>query len=486
MTVVQQTAVPTLRVQSSRRAIWLAAILAAPDPALADSLLLFDRDDFNLRAHLEGGLNGVVERDLFWNLSRFTAPATRFNPNTQWFESYLKPGLSFSKILSGQFSLYGKLSGVASDTRGIDAFDSGNTGRMTLEEGYLGLRLNAVDAPTFDLSLGPREFKAGTGMLLANGATSGFERGALKLGPRKAWEFAALGRVEFGGWSATAFYLNPNELPSNNSFTEIVGTDLRFDGAAGAYAGLTYGHILHSRSPYPKAPFGGIGPPEIIANARNGLSFINLYGRTNPLPGALENLFVTFDGAYEWNPSVNLQAWGGRVQIGYTFATAPWTPVLTYSYQTFSGDNPSTAKFERFDPLYFEGSPSSWSTGSKSSMVFINSNVNAHQIALRITPTERDTLTLRYAYIDANQLRSPVQFGQATRVDLTSYAPGLVTGVTNRHLADDFFVEYTRKLSANIYLTAGYSLSFPGAGIASIVNSKTPWTGGFINVVASY
>ncbi|WP_163314146.1 alginate export family protein, partial [Enterobacter hormaechei] len=81
---------------------------------------------------------------------------------------------------------------------------------------------------------------------------------------------------------------------------------------------------------------------------------------------------------YEWNRSVDLQAWAGRIQIGYAFAALPWSPTLTYSYQTFSGDNPSTRRNERFDPLYFEGSPSSWSTGSKSSMVFINSNVSAH------------------------------------------------------------------------------------------------------------
>ncbi|WP_204268106.1 hypothetical protein, partial [Escherichia coli] len=76
----------------------------------------------------------------------------------------------------------------------------------TLEEGYVGLRAATAGGWTIDLSLGPREFKAGTGMLLANGGTSGFERGALKLGPRKAWEFAALGRVAVGGFTATAFY----------------------------------------------------------------------------------------------------------------------------------------------------------------------------------------------------------------------------------------------------------------------------------------
>ena len=53
----------------------------------------------------------------------------------------------------------------------------------------------------------------------------------------------------------------------------------------------------------------------------------------------MEPLFLTTDIAYEWNSSINQQAWAGRVQLGYTFQDLPWSPTLTYSYQTFSGDD---------------------------------------------------------------------------------------------------------------------------------------------------
>jgi len=59
--------------------------------------------------------------------------------------------------------------------------------------------------------------------------------------------------------------------------------------------------------------------------------------------------------------------------------------------------------------------------------------------------------------------------------------------VTAKHLSDDIFLEYTRAVTRNIYLTAGLSASVPGPGIASITPTKTPvWTGGFVNVVVSY
>jgi len=45
-----------------------------------------------------------------------------------------------------------------------------------------------------------------------------------------------------------------------------------------------------------------------------------------------------------------MNAWAGRIQIGHSFEAMAWSPVLTYSYQTFSGDDPDTAALERFGP----------------------------------------------------------------------------------------------------------------------------------------
>lgn len=169
---------------------------------------------------------------------------------------------------------------------------------------------------------------------------------------------------------------------------------------------------------------------------------------------------------------------------GYAFVDFTWSPNVTIGYQTFSGDDPDTTGLERFDPLYYEGSPSGWATGSKSASTFINSNVNALTVALRVQPTQRDTLTLRYAHIRANELNSPVQFGQATRVDVDG---NVVSGVTHAHLADDLFLEYSRIINRNTFLTAGASISFPGAGIDDVIGgSADPWTGGFINIVFNY
>lgn len=466
----------------------LSGTLLMPAAARAqDPMLFIERDGLVVRGHFQAGLNGVIEQNLFWNFSDFVAPGSGFNPDTQWIEGYIEPGLSFTKDLNEGVSVYGKISAVASGTLGIDSYDTGNTGAITLEEGYLGLKAGRDGGPTFDISVGPREFKAGTGMLLANGGSSGFERGALKLGPRKAWGGAVIASVGLDGFTGTAFYLDPNELPANDSGTKIVGADVRYDASPDRFIGITLGHVLESSSPYAQAAPNGIGVPTIIPGGREGLNFVTLYGKTNPLPETLAGLFTTADLAYEWNQRIDMAAWAGRVQVGYTFADVPWTPTITYGYQSFSGDDPSTSRLERFDPLLFEGSPSSWSTGTKSSMVFINTNVNSHQISLKVSPSNVDTFTLRYAHVQANELRSPIQFGQGTRLDPSSGVPNAVAGVTAYHLSDDFFLEYNRVLNPNTYLTAGLGVSFPGPGLDSVINTKAPiWSGGFVNVVVNF
>lgn len=452
-----------------------------------DPMLLRDEDGLVVRGHFQAGLNLVGEQNLFWNYSDVLAPAENFNPDKAWLEGYIKPGLSFAKRLDGPVSAYGKISAVASGTLGTDAFNTGDTGRITLEEAYLGLRSEREDGLTFDVSIGPREFKAGTGMLIANGGSSGFKRGALKLGPQKAWGFAALAELGRGPVSVTLFYVDPNESPDSDSGTRIAGADLRYDLDSGVYAGLTMGKVLESSAPYPKAAPNGIGVPAILPGAREGLKFLTLYGRANPFQGSLKGLFIAGDLAVERNGDIDLAAWAGRIQVGYVFSSHPWSPTLAYVYQTFSGDDPSTTRLERFDPLYYEGNPNSWSTGSKSSMVFINSNVNAHQVWFRVTPTRQDTLTLRYARIGANELRSPIQFGQATRVEESDGILNPIAGVTAHHLSDDIFIEYNRALNRNTYLTAGFSVSIPGAGSDSVINTSAPnWTGGFVNVVFNF
>lgn len=81
-----------------------------------DPMLIYDADGTTVRGHLQFGLNAVSEQNLFWDLAEATSPGSGFDPDTNWLEGYVKPGLSFEHQLDGGAVLYGKLSGVASYT----------------------------------------------------------------------------------------------------------------------------------------------------------------------------------------------------------------------------------------------------------------------------------------------------------------------------------------------------------------------------------
>jgi hypothetical protein len=163
-----------------RRAV-LAALLASATSAAsvagaaaqeAEPTLLRDANGLKVRWHLQVGLNAVAETNLFWDLGEFAAPASGFDSDTQWLESYAKPGLSVQKSLGRATTLTGKVIGVASSTLGTDAFDSRNTGRVTLEEAYLRLSTVFANGVATEFSAGGQEVSFGTGMLISKGGSS--------------------------------------------------------------------------------------------------------------------------------------------------------------------------------------------------------------------------------------------------------------------------------------------------------------------------
>jgi len=277
--------VPSRPKQTCAAALSFALLATAADAQEQakpqDPMLFYDANGLTLRGHLQFGLNLVSEENLYWDLAATTAPGSGFDPDATWLEGYVKPGLSFQYQMETGPTVYGKISAVSSYTLGTDAFDTGDTGATTLEEAYLAIRNDLRAGLSYDLSLGPRELTLGTGMLIANGATSGFERGALKLGPRKAWEKAAIGRLSRGNVTGTAFFLDPNELPSTDGDNESAGFDIRFDDPANEYIGVTYVDVLKSNSPYPQAAPGGNGPPSVTPGAREGTRTLGSMARRN-------------------------------------------------------------------------------------------------------------------------------------------------------------------------------------------------------------
>jgi hypothetical protein len=208
-------------------------------------------------------------------------------------------------------------------------------------------------------------------MLIYDGGSEGGSRGGFWSGARKAFEFAAIGRVKAGPTTIETFYLDRDELPESDSSSATYGVNFEYSWNEDNTLGATWSSWTAN----------GLRPE------RDGMDMINLRAYLTPVP-SLKALSFELEYAMEDNGDlIDSTAW--NAQVGWQFEGA-WTPKLTYRYAVFEGDDPDTAKNEAFDGLwtgfYDWGS---WWQGEIAGEYFLsNSNLISNQVRVHAKPTE--------------------------------------------------------------------------------------------------
>lgn len=429
---------------------------------------------------LDGSLQLTHERNSFWGLGQQFAPTADYPRSQTWLEVFVKPGLKAQASLAGGLTGYGGASLLASGTLDEDVFQVKNTGRLLVEDAYLGLRGQA-GGWNWDVSAGAQPFKLGHGFLLAAGAGNGFERGGAILAPRRAWGMTGIGRISSGPFMAEAFHLNPNELEFGDTGTRLWGLHGQWSPGEEGSVGLAHIRVSASAAPYPKAPV------TIIENGREGLQTTDLIWRYEPRSGALAGLSLLGEAAWQRNSRIDMKAQGWGFELGYRLAQLPFMPRVSWSMRRFSGDDPATAdKLERFDPLFYDGAPQTWSSGGNGSFAFYNSNLVVHRLRAELVLSQRDFVNLNWWKVDAAQVNSPVQYGQAARLAIVDGSIGVVAGFPKRALSQEIYAEYTRVLTGHVFVTTGVAGAFPGSGVKAVVSDARDWWGVFANVTVKY
>lgn len=403
-------------------------------PAPSDPLL-FQSGPWTLKFGLFAGSQLVLEDNAFWGLAEVFAPTTPYNKDRVWNELWLIASVRVDYALAPRLSLYGGLAPAATGNIGRDLFDQGDQGQVSLENAYVGVRFSGAPAGlTVDLSGGQQPYRLGSGFLLDLGAQNDNQRGAVLVAPRRAWKSTAPARLSLGRVAVDAFRLDYNEISSADPDTILWGGWLETrlaDGRSDEKVGIAYLQVSQSDMPYSSAPL------TIIDNGRQGTQVIHPYLRLRPLPQAAPGLYTALEAAYEWNNRIDLSAYGLSAELGHQWEQAPLLPKLSYAFRQFSGDNPTTATLERFDPLFYDGGVYAFSSGSNAAQTFYNANVSSHRLSLNLSLSPRDLLTLSYRRVNAAQLNSPLQFGQGGRIILIGSVPALISCVPRSHLSDD-------------------------------------------------
>ncbi|MGL4727261.1 MAG: hypothetical protein ACRCWO_00760, partial [Bosea sp. (in: a-proteobacteria)] len=249
-----------------------------------------------------------------------------------------------------------------------------------VEDAFVGIVGGATTAEgnrfVFNASVGRQKFSVSDGFLIANTASNGGNRGALQSNPRWAADGLVLAQARYNNTKAEAFYLNPDELPVVDSKTTLAGVNLETRMAGGIDLGAMFLRVPTSNFRYFTAT---------ESFSREGLQVYNARARWQPNPTS--GPFLATEAALQRHEHINMRAFGWSAEAGYAFAeTLPWSPTISYRYASFSGDNPATKRFERWDPLLSGENGERWVQGINHFKMFQNSNISTHRLQMRLRP----------------------------------------------------------------------------------------------------
>lgn len=369
-----------------------AAALTAT--AARAEISLVDKDGLKLGVNLNATAGYVNTNHTNFGDGVWLAPdyAKNGGDNADWFEGYLKAGLTGSVALPGAGSVYGEWQLVGSATRsGPDAegWNVDNPSEIEQELAYVGWKsgkLLPLGEDFLDLSFGQRDFKIGDGFLFWDGNSAGHDEGAFWLGPKTSFTRAAVARLNGKPVRGDVFWLRSDPDSGN---TELYGVNAEWDTGVAGTLGALYARVTDTKDGF---------------EARDGLRVYDL--RWNAT--LVDRLFLSAEYAWERKSKsdTSLDAYAWYAEAGYTMKGLPWEPSISYRYSFFSGDDLGSRDNEGFDPLFY-GFGRGWGTWLQGEIVgeylLFNSNEKAQMVALRAKPAESLGIGLMYFRIDLDE-----------------------------------------------------------------------------------
>ena len=358
--------------------------------SLADLPVLYDKDGTYVRAKLEA-LSLTYGNNNAW----FGQPGPMLAGNplvqgkpagegySQWLEGYLHYGLYGITPVNDKLYVYGGLSAISSGSTGQELFTNRTRGYTFFEDAYAGFVTGSTDEKgnrlVFNFSAGRQKYQLANGFLIANTAANGWNRAALQANARWASDLLVLGQMRYNSTKLEAFYVEPDELPVINTNTGLAGLNIEARPMPGLVAAASYVTAL-------KGDYAYYGPTGQVIGTRDGLNVYDLRATYKPRPVNEPGPFFGIEGAVQNHRDFDMLATAGYAELGYSFVDRPWSPSLSYRLSYFSGDDPDTSTYERWDPLLSGGNGEQWVQGSSMFKVVQDSNVLAQRLEGHFRP----------------------------------------------------------------------------------------------------
>jgi hypothetical protein len=426
--------------------------------SLSDFPTIFQDDRSLFKFILNGGLGIFSDTNPRFGRADALAPGSYEPTGTvTWGEFYLEPGIAgITEIGDLPLYIYGAASYTLSSTVQPDIFRTDDRFYGAVEDLYGGVLVAAPDSPVaFNLSAGRQIFQLNQGFLFSqfSGSANALDRGASFFNPRTAYDMTVLADLRWGDFRFKGFFLDPDELPVADTDTQYLGTSFSYNNNEGLEAVLSYITVPQSNRVY--------ALPDGETFIREGLQVINPRLRQSTLFG-VPGLWAEAEYAYQFSDQRSMSAQGGHVWLGYTAEDVPWQPSISYRFAGFSGDDPNTSTYERFDPLQ-AGGLGDWLQGINLGKIYNNSNNFSHRVTLQAQPTDSLSLSLEYYYRFADELNN------------LGGTPALAT-LDSRYIGQEFLLTSRYFLSDNFMLQGVGAIAFPGSAVREAANNDTsPW-----------
>lgn len=302
---------------------------------------------------------------------------------SNWAEGYLHYGIYGITPVSDNLYVYGGLSSITSGSTGQELFTDETRGYTHVEDAYAGFVTGTTDEKgnrvVFNFSAGRQKYTLANAFLIANTAANGQDRAALQANARWASDMLVLGQLAYNRTKLEAFYLDPDELPVIDTHTQLAGLNLETRPISGLMAAASYVTAVNS-------DFAYYNPDGSVAGTRDGLNVFDARLTYAPRPSAQPGPFFGAEVALQTHREFDMFATAAYGEAGYSFVDQPWSPAISYRLSYFSGDDPDTEAYERWDPLLSGGNGEQWVQGASHFKVVQDSNVIAHRIQARIRP----------------------------------------------------------------------------------------------------
>jgi Alginate export len=376
----------------------------------------------------------------------------------QWFEGYVHFGAYGMVPISESATLYAGASVIGSASVGQELFTDRTRTYTAVEDAYLGVvggrTTEEGNRLVYNLSAGRQRFSIGEGFLLVNTASNGSNRATLQSNSRWAGDFVALAQVAYNNLRIEAFRVDPDELPAIDSRTVVDGVNVQARLAGGWELGATHLRVPRSSTAY-YTPTDQLG--------REGLRVNDIRVRWQPLPSGQAGPVFSAEYALQDNRNFAMQAIGWTVEAQYQLPETAWSPTVSYRYASFSGDDPDTNRFERWDPLFSGGNGEQWVQGINHFKVVQDANLVTHRLQLRLRPTRQVELVPQAWLFRAPSLTN--LGGNPALSFLSSRDYGSELNITAKYFP-----------SRKLYLHGHIAATFPGEAVrAALPGDADAW-----------